>query len=304
MSNQIHKIKAIVIIVTRNRAQSLDRCLTSLSKQTFLPTQVIVVDNASTDRTKQILDKFKKRLSLKYLYESRISMAAARNTGLRHANGDIVLILDDDCIANKYWVQRTINSHTKHPEASAIQGRLISRPKESIYSLILQRQRAVRIKMSRLRSGGIIYLDTANCSLKKKHIISQNLSFYETKRYTGPDSNLAAQIISKGGCIIFDEKIIVYHQERSSLGEFLKQRYRNGVIPVIMKKRWPKLKFYFYHSGILKYIYIYLSINRHLIKQKRYLDCISLPFILFLSIIVFEFSGLVERFRDEQYLML
>jgi GT2 family glycosyltransferase len=227
-------------------------------------------------------------------------MPIARNTGMKRAQGEIILMLDDDCIAHTDWIAQASRSHMKYPHAWAMQGKVISIPRESIYSLVLQQQRNVRIKMSTLKHGGILYLDTANCSFKRARLLKTNILFYETEKYIGPDVDLTAQIVVKGGFVVFDKSIVVYHQERSSLKSFLLQRYRNGVTPSIMKRRWPQLKFHFYHAAILLHIMNYFALSKYLLKKKRYRDFFILPFILIMAIAAFELAGFIESIQGKK----
>ncbi len=288
-----------VIIITRNRAKSLVNCLRSIEKQSVLPSEVIIIDNASVDETKEVVEKFSKTLNLRYLYQPIVSISISRNAGIALAKGDVLLITDDDCVATRNWIKNTIASHLKHPHAVAIQGRVISIPKESLYSLILQKQREVRITMSRVTPSGILYLGTDNASIKKIFLEHMEISFHETIRYTGDDMDVAAQIFTKKGVILFDKDILVFHKERKNLKDFLLQRYRNGAVPIVLKRRWPNLRFHFYHSTLLKHTKTYININVYLLKKKRCIDFIRLPFVLLLAIIIFEISGVIQRFKKD-----
>ena len=109
--------KISVIIVTRNREKMLEGCLDSLVKQTRMPDEVVVVDNASTDNTKKVIFSFKKRLPIRYVYEKQIGMPYARNKGIKVASGSLLLMLDDDCQANRFWVERITQAQKKYPRA-------------------------------------------------------------------------------------------------------------------------------------------------------------------------------------------
>ena len=86
--------KCSVIICTHNRASSLEntlRCL-FLQKTEEIDMEIIVVDNGSTDDTKQrIKDLIPfSPCSLKYVFEPEIGLSKARNTGTQNAHGDIL----------------------------------------------------------------------------------------------------------------------------------------------------------------------------------------------------------------------
>ena len=92
-------VQIAVIICTFNRADYLQQALQSLARQT-LPLhqyQIIVVDNASTDETAQIVNQFTPELpNLRYLREPRLGLSIARNAGAAMATTPYLAYLDDD----------------------------------------------------------------------------------------------------------------------------------------------------------------------------------------------------------------
>lgn len=67
--------KISVLIITRNREKMLENSLNSLIAQTRMPDEVIVVDNASTDDTKEVINKFTQKLNIVSLYQPKISIS-------------------------------------------------------------------------------------------------------------------------------------------------------------------------------------------------------------------------------------
>lgn len=102
-----------VIICTRNRAEDLARALATLSRVTPPPAsgvEIIVVDNASTDHTPQVVERARETMPfpLLLLREEARGLGAARNCGLRHASGSIIAFTDDDCIVSEDWLSRIV----------------------------------------------------------------------------------------------------------------------------------------------------------------------------------------------------
>jgi glycosyltransferase involved in cell wall biosynthesis len=92
------KPKISVIIPTFDRAPVLARAINSVLSQTYQDFEVIVVDDCSHDTiaTKQVIDRFLDN-RIKYIrHASNGGGSAARNTGIRAANGDYIAFLDDD----------------------------------------------------------------------------------------------------------------------------------------------------------------------------------------------------------------
>lgn len=83
-----------VIIPTHNYGQFVADAVESALNQTYRPLEVIVVDDGSTDDTRQRLAPYLDRIQ--YLYQDNKGVSAARNTGIRHARGEWVAFLDAD----------------------------------------------------------------------------------------------------------------------------------------------------------------------------------------------------------------
>jgi glycosyltransferase involved in cell wall biosynthesis len=82
------------LIPTFNRAQFLPECLESVLAQTVPPTQVIVINDGSTDNTREVLQPFTDKIE--YLEKENGGKSTALNLGLSKARGDYVWVMDDD----------------------------------------------------------------------------------------------------------------------------------------------------------------------------------------------------------------
>jgi glycosyltransferase involved in cell wall biosynthesis len=99
--------KLTVVICTHNRSDLLIKCLKSLETQTVKDFETIIVDNNSTDSTKEVSMIFchgdpSKRA---YYFESSVGLSHARNTGYKNAQGEYVAYIDDDAYATPNWCE-------------------------------------------------------------------------------------------------------------------------------------------------------------------------------------------------------
>jgi len=85
-----------IVIPAYNAAGSLPRLLTSLSRQTLRPYEVIVVDDGSTDATRELLSGWQAPFDLHVISQANAGVSVARNVGLRQVKGDAVLFADAD----------------------------------------------------------------------------------------------------------------------------------------------------------------------------------------------------------------
>lgn len=247
-------MKVTVAIITRNRSQLLKKCLTSLTKQLVKPYEVIVVDNASDDNTKIVIEKFKKELRIRYILEKKIGIPYARNRALEIARGDILAFIDDDVTVPLYWVLQIINLHRKYT-ALVIQGNIINMPSHTIYAQIKNYYQAswfkkysdIPAKEYKLAMKGkgkngyrMRKICTRNCSFKLKRLRKINLKF-NTHILLGSDEDLGNRLLIKKEMIIFSPALISFHWEEKGMYKKLMNDFRRGRRRYILDKRWEKM---------------------------------------------------------------
>lgn len=100
-------IAVSVIIPAHNEERTLGQCLESLAQMNFPAAdfEVIVVDNGSNDRTKEIAHSFSARLNLTVLEKKDGNISAVRNWGARVARGRIFAFTDADCVVPPAWLE-------------------------------------------------------------------------------------------------------------------------------------------------------------------------------------------------------
>jgi glycosyltransferase involved in cell wall biosynthesis len=112
------------IICTHNRDQYLGAAIDSLLAQTFPNFEIIVVDNACTDRTAEIVQTKLTDARLRYVYEPLPGLSVARNTGAQAAQGEILAYLDDDAVATPHWLDRIAAAYQGNPQLAIAGGKV------------------------------------------------------------------------------------------------------------------------------------------------------------------------------------
>lgn len=90
--------KVSIVIPTYNSAPFIKESVESALGQNYSNKEIIVVDDGSTDNTREILFRYTKNKKIKCIHQKRSGAAAARNTGIRQATGEFVAFLDADDI--------------------------------------------------------------------------------------------------------------------------------------------------------------------------------------------------------------
>ena len=118
-----------LIICTYNREKYIGEMLECVAANHFPRKrfEIILVDNNSTDSTKAICEAFSQKhkdLDFKYFLENKQGLSYARNRGIREANGDVIVFLDDDAFVEDHYLQNLETKLNEYPDAAAFGGRI------------------------------------------------------------------------------------------------------------------------------------------------------------------------------------
>jgi len=124
-------LKLSIIIPTRNRPRDLEALLHSILYQTRFPFEVIIVDDSDNDLTKNLVKKYEPEFTkicsrLKYIKGSKDGLPAARNLGVKFAEGDLIFFLDDDTLLEKNVIQTLILFFENNPKALGVQPQILN----------------------------------------------------------------------------------------------------------------------------------------------------------------------------------
>ena len=105
---KIEDYKISIVIPTFNRIGSLPRALDSALNQTYQPSEIIVVDNGSSDGTTKLLRE--RYPSIRLLIEKKLGVSTARNKGIRHSKFQWIALLDSDDAWDKTKLEKQKNA--------------------------------------------------------------------------------------------------------------------------------------------------------------------------------------------------
>lgn len=114
-----------VTIVTYNSGRFIKRCLESVLAQKYADKEIIVIDNASTDGTVDILEQFENRVSIVY-NDQNIGFAAAQNQAIRQGTGQWVLTLNPDVLLLPNFIQALVDAGQFDPKIGTVCGKLLT----------------------------------------------------------------------------------------------------------------------------------------------------------------------------------
>jgi glycosyltransferase involved in cell wall biosynthesis len=215
VSKSDYKKEMLSLIVTVfNEAETIEDFLLSVQQQSLAPTELIIVDAQSTDKTVNLIKNFAKRNSLNIkLFVKAGNRSVGRNFAVKQSRGTYLAITDAGCILDKNWLQELWQNHqisSAPVVAGYYQGLANTAFQEATIPYFL-------VMPERVRGGK--FLPATRSMLIKKSLwlemggLNEKLSFNE-------DYDFANRLKNKGIKITFSQKAIVYWLPPSNIGQF------------------------------------------------------------------------------------
>jgi len=219
-----------VVVPALNSEKTIERCIISLLKQQYPKNkyEIIIVDNGSKDSTLDILRKFEKGIII--LKEPRKGAYKARNMGLKHAKGKIIVFTDSDCIADRKWIFH-ISKAFENKDLKLVGGAI--KAFNTNNTLLKYCNEYSHMQKSFLVSN-VPSFAAANMAFNKK-ALKQPITFNESLE-RGADTEFCSRIIKNNNEICYEPKALVRHVYGTSLVELLKKQYDYGKWNRIIKQ--------------------------------------------------------------------
>jgi len=248
------KLYASVVVSAYNRLEALKICLTALSNQTIESDkyEIILVDDCSTDGTKDYWDKIKHtETNIKYIrHEVNQGLASARNSGILNARGEYIIFLDGDIVPESDFIENFLSYHAKYPDENiAVIGNLSFyknlTENNNIAYFVQSRYLGFKTKKERekLDYSNLPHRYFAGGIASIPHSTVNEVGLFDAtfKHYGGEDTDYGIRLGHQGVRLIFGASVKAYHNDPVFL-----QKYKNKRIEAaregfkIMIKKHPK----------------------------------------------------------------
>ncbi|MDZ7957146.1 MAG: glycosyltransferase [Aulosira sp. DedQUE10] len=210
-----------VIIPVFNNSERLKFCLQALEGQTYPRSmyEVIVVDNASNEDTKSVVEKFNQAV---FEQESQPSSYAARNKGISIAKGDILAFTDSDCIPALDWIENGVKSLLSTPNCGLVAGRIdlfFQNPNKPTAVEIFEMIELNFHQEKKLQEGR--YGMTANIFTFKS--VFDNVGSFDSTLKSGGDLQWGQRVFAADYKQIYVDDACVAHPARDSFSQLRKR---------------------------------------------------------------------------------
>ena len=214
------KPKVSLYIPCYNAERYLARTLEGALRQTYPLDEILVIDDGSRDRTREIASRYPVRV---LSHDRNRGLPAARNTGFRSARNGLVASLDADCVAEPDWLERLL-PHLNDPKVAGAGGSL----EETVLTSLADRWRKAHLP----EDWGITiitnppFLFGAN-GLHRKSAMEEVAGYDEvTWRDSGDDNDISTKLLKKGYNLVYEPAALVKHIKQDTVRSVLDTRWR------------------------------------------------------------------------------
>ena len=206
------EIDITIIIPAYNEEKNLAETINSIRSQiTNFSYDIIVIDNASTDKTSAIA----KKMGVKTIYIAKKGLFYARQSGLHHVKTEFVVYVDADTKLSTLWLQKTTEYLKKHPEAVAVSSNYDFYDANLILKIIFFLSQyviaPVVLVILRIFNKPDLFIGTAFAA--RTAILKQMGGFREDFPFYGEDIALAYRLAKKGK-VRFLPSLFIYTSSR------------------------------------------------------------------------------------------
>jgi GT2 family glycosyltransferase len=214
--------KVSVVVCAYNAERTMAPCLASLEKLNYPNYEVIVINDGSTDRTREISERFE---YVRLINQENKGLSAARNVGVEAATGEIVAFTDSDCVADPDWLTYLVTTFIRSGWA-AVGGPNFPPPEDTLVPS------AVAVS-----PGGPTHVllndevaeHIPGCNMAfRKEALEEISGFDPIFRAAGDDVDLCWRLQNQGYQIGFSPAAVVWHFRRNTVKAYLNQQRGYG----------------------------------------------------------------------------
>jgi len=211
--------KVSIIVPVYNCENTIEKCLLSLINQTYENKEIIVVDDCSTDNTREILRRMTEKYDIKVIRLPRNSGAgAARNKGIRHATGDIIFVGEADAYYEPNYIELCIRHLVENPRVGTVIGALHAWPENSLWYKWWEAMLRIILFNYRAHNGWFF-----------RRTDLEKIGFYREDLKVGEDRELVIRLKKKLSLEwAYEPNALWYHKFPYSLRKILIKAFEEG----------------------------------------------------------------------------
>jgi len=225
--------KVSVIVCAYNAERTMDACLASLEKLNYPNYEVIVVNDGSTDSTREICERYD---YIRLINQDNQGLSAARNVGLSAARGEIIAYTDADCMADQDWLTYLV-ARFQFSDFAAVGGPNLPPPDDSLVPSCVAVSPGAPTHVL-LDDEVAEHIPGCNMAFRRDALEAID-GFDPVFRAAGDDVDLCWRLQNKGYKIGFCPSAVVWHFRRNTVRDYLKQQRGYGKAEALLYFKHP-----------------------------------------------------------------
>lgn len=208
-----------VAIATRNRPEALGRCLDALAAGDRLPDEIIVIDQSDDARTRDMVERPSRHLTIHYCRQDARGLGLAQNAAFGRASSPVIAVVDDDCVADARWLVVAESALSARPDLDGVTGRVLPLDAAGARTFpVASRTSEVRREFSgqalpwEVGSGNNFVLRRS--ALERIGGCDERLG-PGSPAQGGVDMDLFRRLLRSGGRVLYEPDAIVYHERQT-----------------------------------------------------------------------------------------
>jgi GT2 family glycosyltransferase len=214
--------KVSVVVCVYNGERTIDACLASLKKLNYPNYEVIVVNDGSTDGTRQIAESYD---YIRLVNQENKGLSEARNVGIRASKGEIIAFTDADCMADPDWLTYLV-ARFRLSDFGAVGGPNLSPPDDSLIASCVAVSPGAPTHVL-LDDEVAEHIPGCNMAFRRE-ALEMIKGFDPIFRAAGDDVDVCWRLQNKGYKIGFSPAAVVWHFRRNTIRDYLKQQRGYG----------------------------------------------------------------------------
>ena len=227
-----------VIVPVYNRPAEVDDLMRSLAEQSLQDFEVMIVEDGSTVRCQDVVERYADRVDVHYYYKDNEGRSIARNHGIERASGQYFIFFDSDCVIPRDYF-KTLKAALDEHYVPCFGG------PDAAGDDFTDEQKAISFSMTAfLTTGGI---RGGKVQLEKFVPRSFNMGYSREvwqrvggfREMFSEDIDMSTRIRQAGFDIRLIREAYVYHKRRTSIGKFARQTHVFGMSRITLKLLYP-----------------------------------------------------------------
>jgi succinoglycan biosynthesis protein ExoA len=221
-----------VIIAVKNSQGTIDKCLDSVLTSDYTSFEVIVVDDGSTDKTPEILQGLRDKISI-ITNASSLGPAQARNIASQAAHGEFLAFTDGDCIVDRAWIKGLLSGFTGGLQIAACGGMQRVPEDASLFEqsvFLFMQKMAFMTEYVKSGPNSKIHevFHNPSCTVMYRKDIFLKSGGFCPGLWPGEDVELDYRLRKAGLRLMFNPKALVYHYRPKTFTAFTRMMKRYG----------------------------------------------------------------------------